>query len=87
MKMDGLFWAPLGARKDVFVYVCGCVYLSLLSLSHSVVHFLHYISLAFKSLLSKITSLLTPNPKHSTAIFLTNSSFHILCLDNAVKYN
>lgn len=43
--------------------------------------------LRFKSLLSKITSLLTLTPEHSAAIFLTNSSFHILCLDNAMKYN
>ena len=26
-------------------------------------------------------------PKHSSATFLTNSSFHILCLDNGMKYN
>lgn len=40
-----------------------------------------------KSLLSGITSLLALSPKHSTAIFHTNSSFDVLCLDNAVKYN
>lgn len=86
VKMEGLFWAPLGARKNC-LYMCAGVYTCPFSLSHSVVHFLHYISFTFKSLLSKITSLLTQNPKHSMTIFLTNSSFHILCLDNAVKYN
>ena len=50
--------------------------------SFSPLYFFH-----LKSLLSKITSFLTQTPKHSTAILLTNSSFHILCLDNAVKYN
>lgn len=51
-------------------------------LSFSLFYFLF-----LKSLLSGSTSPLAPSPKHSTAIFHANSSFHILCLDNAVKYN
>lgn len=40
-----------------------------------------------KSHLRKISPLLTLTTKHSAAISLTNSSFDILCLDKAMKYN
>lgn len=47
----------------------------------SPLYFLH-----LKGLLSEITSPLTLSTQHSVAIFLTNSSFYILCLDNPMKY-
>lgn len=56
-------------------------------LSPSVAHFVHYIFLSLKATCVKSDLCLTLTTKHSAAISLTNSSFDILCLDKAMKYN